>query len=275
MKIEEIKYQLIQLGLTDYESKGYLSMLSKQTFTASELSKISGIPRTRAYEVLQRLVQKGICVEILGKIKKYTAVPPEIAISRLLEYQKAEFTIKENLAKSVFPILKKQYTENITNQDPLDYIKLYREPNQVSQQYINLIADSQREILVFTKPPFSKSADRLKQQNTEEIKAIKRNVTYKALYEIDINDKNTVWKFKQINSVAKAGGESRIIEELPLKMAIFDERKVIFAMEDYHPTKNLYTSLVIEHRALAKSLKIIFNTLWHKSQDYHDFLEIK
>jgi len=58
-------------------------------------------------------------------------------------------------------------------------------------------------------------------------------------------------------------------------MAVFDGSKVIFAMEDFHPSKNYQTSLVIENLALAKSMKILFETLWEKGRDYHDLLKIK
>jgi len=73
MQNNELLSHLITLGLTTYESKGYLAMLKKQSLTASELAKLSDIPRTRIYDVLEKLAQRGLCVELLGKWKKFHA----------------------------------------------------------------------------------------------------------------------------------------------------------------------------------------------------------
>ena len=188
--------------------------------------------------------------------------------------QKADFIIKENLANSISSILQKQYQKNSTNHNHLDYIELLRDPKQVAQKFIQLVGNAQHEVLVFVKPPFSGSRDKLEKQTSSEIEALKINITCKSLYEISKNKKEREWQFKQIDMAARYGEHARIIDDLPLKMSVFDESKVLFAMEDYHPTKNLQTSLVIEHRSLAKSLKILFETLWFKGQDYHNILKI-
>jgi len=275
MSDKDIKYKLVELGLTEYESKGYLSMLKKHDFTATELSRISEIPRTRVYEILQKLVQRGLCIEILGNIKKYKAVSPEIALNKLLEYQKAEFSIKKNLVKSISSTLQEQYLKGSNNQDPLDYIELLKDPKQVARRFMRLVSSAKKEILIFIRPPFSNPKKKLEKQADEGIEALQRDVTCKALYEISKNREEREWTFVQADRSAKAGEHSRIIEELPLKMAVFDGSKVIFAMEDFHPSKNYQTSLVIENLALAKSMKILFETLWEKGRDYHDLLKIK
>jgi hypothetical protein len=54
-----------------------------------------------------------------------------------------------------------------------------------------------------------------------------------------------------------------------MKLAIFDEKTVIFTMEDPLLKKPSVTTLIIQHRSLAKTLKILFNSLWEKAADYH------
>jgi sugar-specific transcriptional regulator TrmB len=275
MKQVDLKYRMTELGLTDYESRGYLAMIQKHDFTAAELSRISGIPRTRIYEILQKLIQKGLCVEILGGIKKYKAVAPKMALARLIEYQKAELTAKENLANSISSILQQEFIISSTNQNPLDYIELLKDPKHVAHRFMELVEKSQNEILVFVKPPFSNPKEKLEKQTSKGIEAVQRKIVCKALYEISKGKQEREWQFEQIDMASKAGEHSRIIESLPLKLAIFDESKVIFAMEDYHPAKGRQTSLVIKHHALAKGLKILFDTLWKAGRDYHDLLKIE
>jgi HTH-type transcriptional regulator, sugar sensing transcriptional regulator len=270
MKTDEPFRQLLSLGLTEYESKAYLAMLQKQSSSASELSKLSGVPRTRIYEILDRLARSGLCVERLGKEKKYQAVAPEIAMQRLLEHQKAEFVVKEKIAASISAALKSEFEKGISNNDPLDYIELLRDPKQVSRRVMELVAGAQREILVFVKPPFSNPKRELEKQNDESIEAVRRQIDIRAIYEIPQASEEVEWMLGQIVRSAREGEKARVIDKLPLKMVIVDELKVIFAMEDFHKTASWQTSLVIEHHALASSLKILFETLWARGRDYQE-----
>lgn len=263
----------MQIGLTDYESKTYLSLLKRSSFSATKLSKASDVPRTRIYEILENLNHKGLCTEILGTVKEYRAVSPEVAIQILLERQKDELRQKENLADSIASSLQALHAEGLVNQDTSDYVELYREPRQVGEKFIQLVREARREILVSVKPPFVNIDQVLRRQNREELEAMRRGVGYKALYEAESLRKDTFWQVAHMKSTMEAGGSIQVIEELPLKMAIFDESEVIFAMEDFDPFKRTQTSLVIKHHALAKTLKLLFGCLWASGMDHKKWLE--
>ena len=53
----------IDLGLTERGAKVYVSLLSRKGFTTLELQNSVDIPRTKIYEVLQRMIERGICSE--------------------------------------------------------------------------------------------------------------------------------------------------------------------------------------------------------------------
>jgi len=93
MKLQEV---LKSFGLSDYEAKALVALLSKGTLTAKEVSEISGIPRTSVYDVMDSLVSKGL-VESFGKPKKFKALSARdiiavlsSGVSRNLEYLKRE-----------------------------------------------------------------------------------------------------------------------------------------------------------------------------------------
>ncbi|RLF87727.1 TrmB family transcriptional regulator, partial [Thermococci archaeon] len=52
MREEEIIKMLQKLGLTKYESLAYITLLKLGTSKATDLTKESGIPHTRIYDVL-------------------------------------------------------------------------------------------------------------------------------------------------------------------------------------------------------------------------------
>jgi len=51
--------ELQRLGLTRYEAQAYLALISRNIDTAKQLSRDSGIPRTKIYAVLEGLSNKG------------------------------------------------------------------------------------------------------------------------------------------------------------------------------------------------------------------------
>ncbi|WP_321491715.1 helix-turn-helix domain-containing protein [uncultured Desulfobacter sp.] len=72
------------LGFSAYECKAYLALLEEYPLNGYALSKASGVPRSRIYEVLKSLIDKQMVFEQDdGKSKTYTPMDPEIFIKKL------------------------------------------------------------------------------------------------------------------------------------------------------------------------------------------------
>ena len=102
-----MKQELKQIGLTEGESKVYLALLKIGSSTAGPIVKDSGISYSKIYEVLGRLLDKGIIsYTVKEKTKYFQAVEP----NRLLEYlEKQEDKIKTNkkILRKIIPDLQK------------------------------------------------------------------------------------------------------------------------------------------------------------------------
>lgn len=66
-----------------YETKVWLALLGKGSASAGEISSISGVPRSRTYDVLESLEKKGFALVKLGKPVKYLGVKPRIILEKL------------------------------------------------------------------------------------------------------------------------------------------------------------------------------------------------
>ena len=64
----EIIKNLEKLGLSNYEAKAYLAILSKYPSTGYKLSKASSVPRSRIYETIEKLSAKGLVLTQDGEI---------------------------------------------------------------------------------------------------------------------------------------------------------------------------------------------------------------
>ena len=69
--------------LNIYEVKIWTSLLSRGIASAGELADISGVPRSRCYDVLESLEKKGFIIMKIGKPIKYLAVKPEVILERV------------------------------------------------------------------------------------------------------------------------------------------------------------------------------------------------
>ena len=75
--------QLQILNFTQYESRAYLSLLEQGNITGYELAKNSGIPASKIYAVLNKLMEKEVIIAVDSEPVKYTPLPPNEVLSRL------------------------------------------------------------------------------------------------------------------------------------------------------------------------------------------------
>ncbi|AMQ18822.1 HTH-type sugar sensing transcriptional regulator TrmBL1 [Thermococcus peptonophilus] len=85
MREDEIIEKLQRLGLTKYESLAYITLLKLGPSKATDITKESGIPHTRVYDVLSSLHRKGFVDVMQGTPRLYKPVNPEVVLERIKE----------------------------------------------------------------------------------------------------------------------------------------------------------------------------------------------
>ena len=68
--VVNIVKKLMRIGFSDYEARAYISLLKMNPATAYEVAKLSGIPSSKIYEVLSKLLERGIALELIESGKK-------------------------------------------------------------------------------------------------------------------------------------------------------------------------------------------------------------
>ncbi len=269
----EIKRQFqkfIDFGLTERETKVYMMLLTKKCFTTSELQNSVDITRTKIYEILQKMVARGICTErSVGKIKYYEAVEPKLALQRVFDKYKEECQseyerrkhLKDELIKALNPVFDK--SKDVVS--PLDFIEIMKDKNQIQKKYLMSVRETKNEMLTFNKGPYvCDTSKRLGEQIKEEKKLLKSGIISRNLYE-DAELKSQAWLMNCLKTLSGSGNQARITKNLPIKMMVFDERRVILPLQQNSPEGNGITMLYIEHHGLALACKSLFNSVWEKS----------
>ncbi|MGB4984724.1 MAG: helix-turn-helix domain-containing protein [Erysipelotrichaceae bacterium] len=79
--------QLLQLmkkyNFTEYETKAYVTLLQNGKCNGYEVSKLSSVPRSKIYNVLESLFMKGLVNKIIDEQTSYIALPIEQFIKSL------------------------------------------------------------------------------------------------------------------------------------------------------------------------------------------------
>ena len=85
-----LKEKLSKIGLTDGEAEVYELLIERGESKAGELIKSASLASSKVYEVLQRLVNKGLAsFSVKDGIKRYQATPPERLVD-FLEDKKSQ-----------------------------------------------------------------------------------------------------------------------------------------------------------------------------------------
>jgi sugar-specific transcriptional regulator TrmB len=93
--MENINEILKDLGFEDREIKIYLALIKHNGLTALQISKEARIDRTTTYDVLEKLIDKGIVsVFVKNKVKNYSALKPK---ELLVHYKEKYFALEKIL----------------------------------------------------------------------------------------------------------------------------------------------------------------------------------
>ena len=76
---------LVRIGFSEYEAKAYLFLILGGSCKARRLSLICGVPRTRVYGTLKKLIERGLVVEMEEDPQKFSAASPIISLTPLLQ----------------------------------------------------------------------------------------------------------------------------------------------------------------------------------------------
>ena len=271
MREETFVEKMKRFGFAEYESKCYLSLFEKEALSVNEITNLTGVPRSSIYGVMKKLLTKGLCVALPGKVTKYVAANPDSLKDNLLESIDESKKIVEDLTSN----LETLFNGSRGNGDPLEYIEILKNPSVSHRRFLELSNQTQREMLGFVKAPFihragAEAMDLKNEQHTSNFGAIKRGVAQRSMWEFDAVKHELVPFFKKY--WRNYSGMTRVTERLPVKMVVFDRQFVLYQLEDPVPGKPSLTSLVTKHRALAEAFVGLFEYHWEKGIPLEEFL---
>lgn len=258
MPNEQLLKKLISLGLTGYEAKIFFSMIGRNSLTASEISRLSGVPRQRTYDVLDGLHLKGLCVEVPGDVVRYHASNPKDALMGMLVDRNREFQSSLgrqrdtaiDIAGELAGLNHPEEAQGQTN----GIIQVFHHPNQMLRKYDELLLSAEEEILTMAKQPYIQA----RAEKTYE--KVKDGVDVRFLLDEELLEKEPL----MILSIFGLYGENghRFMSGVPQKFSVFDRKKVLLFL--VNGTEDDITAVAIENEQYARSMANFFEIMWEK-----------
>lgn len=182
VRLELVKRIKEYFNLNIYETKVWIALLSKGIASAGEVAAISGVPRSRTYDVLESLEKRGFAIVKLGKPVKYISVKPVEIIEKMksITLQDAQEKVKNlsNLKEtSEYEELEKIHNAGISPIKASEITGSLKGRSNVISRLRELIQSAKKEIFISTSAVDFEDKSRALLPCLEE--AAKRNIKIK------------------------------------------------------------------------------------------------
>lgn len=141
--------------LNIYETKVWLALLGKGMASAGEIAEISGVPRSRTYDVLESLEKKGFAIIKLGKPVKYLGVKPHIILEKLKNNVRSDaderiLTLSNMRGTEEFIKLEELYKSGLSPVKREDLSAAIKGRSNISNYLREVLQNSGKEVIICT-----------------------------------------------------------------------------------------------------------------------------
>jgi sugar-specific transcriptional regulator TrmB len=250
--------KLKEFGLNSYESKLWTALLSRGTSTAGELADISGVPRSRSYDVLESLSHKGF-ISVKGtKPIKYLAVAPkevlDVVKQKISEQHKDDIrqidSLKSGNVISELDVLFSQGVEQIDAMDMTGSIK----GRENHEHHLNsMIRTAKKSVNIFTtEAGLLRKGDKLFESLSQ---AKKNGAKIRIAAPLTKDTKDIVKSLSEIAEVKHSCDPARFV-------VVDDKESFLMLLDDKAVHKDFDTALWLNSKYFSSALSSMFNQTW-------------
>lgn len=256
--IKRIKYHF---GLNIYESKVWLALLTKSIATVGEIAEMSGVPRSRVYDVLESLEKQGFAIAKLGKPVKYIAVKPAVVIEHMKnnalrdaeERSKNLSSIRESQEYKELELL---HSRGIKPIQPEDLSTSIKGRQNIYTQMKELIANAQKDVTIVSTPEALKQKLHFLKPLFDKLK------TQGVSIHIAVSDNQNPESKFNVAALAKDLGVPVKRIKINAKFCIVDNAKLlVFVTSDCEEEKEI--AVWMDSPFFSRALATFLSPVWH------------
>lgn len=248
---------LKQIGLNLYERKLWVALLSRGTASAGELSELAKIPRSRSYDVLETLADKGFVMVKNAKPLQYVAIQPAEALERAKKKIREDADVAAKQidtlkTSSTLKELDKIFKEGVELIEPGDLTSSLKGSHQVNDQLGTVFKTAKSRVSIVS------SAQALREMHAKHGDTLKRISSKGVKIKIAMHGKAEPELVDKLKSFAEVRQSSEGLG----RFAVVDGKHVILALtgDETHPTQE--TAFWAQSENAAKVFEPMFNHIW-------------
>ncbi len=251
MQEYDVNTFLEKLGLTEYEAKTLSALFRLKEAEAPDISRTAQVPKTRVYDVLDRLTKRNLVIEIHGRPKRYMSMEAGKVFTSLLDDKKKELAALEKEADSLKDtiIVDKgdgRHEKVMKVKDKADFMKILGQEIDTSEHSIHALTALGKDHTII-KEPLRRAAG--------------RNVEIKLISEI--NQESS----KLAKELSHSGAQIRDFGH-GMNSYVIDGKKVILALSDFSQNKPEYHFTIWpDNKPMATALSKYFDHAWESGKE--------
>ncbi len=253
---EKIAGGLRSLGLTEYEIRVYLGILRHPGSRIPEVARKSGVPQPKVYATVKRLLERGLCETELGPVNTYTALPPKVGLSPLLE----DLRHRAAEADEVVVRLEHEYEEPADSIAAREgRIKVFQGKHANRRNFRDLISNSTETIVLISRLPLVMKDD---DDVLEEAMArgVKVRILGEAPEDFDWDADDTYRRQIELGALARS------LPSVPMRLGVFDTKVAVLPMDDPAGGEKGLLMIEVRNQGLSRSLTAVFEAFWEEAK---------
>ncbi|PLS75852.1 MAG: hypothetical protein CYG61_04715 [Actinobacteria bacterium] len=263
---EGLRREIEELGLSSYEAAVLLALLQVGSATTLQIARLSRVPRTSTYQVLEDLHAKQLAERVPGEGIAVWASPGRQIVfdrleaafeERLRQHRARSARVQETLAEAL------PEGPSVT----LPYVHLLHGVAQVKRVYEQMLREAESELMMFTRGPFSW---KLGTPNPVVLETLARGIRARVIYRsLEWHDPAGTGFRTEMEAYHQAGVQARLAEDLPMKLTIVDRRVVLVVITAATSIDAVYpTTLHVENAAFGAVQSDAFEHRWEASRPF-------
>lgn len=265
---QELASALQSLGLTEYETRAYISLLSLGIADARSLCSESNVPSSKIYSIMNKFQLMGLAVIQQSKPAKFKVSNPSFGLMKLMENREKEI----NSLKETLPLLQSELEEIYSSADKKiggknrTFFNLeFGMKNHIQKHLIHL-ANAKSEILSYFETTCLNGARIYGQAVKQEIirNIISSGINSKIIFGVD-EDKKIIDSFVKGLPESK-NIQARVTKQIHAPFHVLDKRAVIAVIDNPLFKDGRIASLYALDSSLAKELGEGYRSLWDSAK---------
>ncbi|WP_274918409.1 helix-turn-helix domain-containing protein [Streptomyces sp. WZ-12] len=249
---------LLRLGLSEAEAAAYLAMLDAGPTTAKALARRLGQALAVTERTLTRLIHLGLASSHGPDGSGVAPIEPSLGLGHLANARAAELQQAHLAAMDAYRTYRRQVHPQAT-----DHLVEVVTGQQIVERIMQVEDAASTEVLRFDTPPWHTGGT----PNPIEIRNLERGVAYRVVYSKSAVENGDYYACN-IRPCIAAGEQARVLQSLPVKLAVFDQRLAIVSLAFGDAEVN-DSMLLVRPSSLLRALTGLFETSWRSAYPLH------